>query len=74
VTQQSAAVGEISRSTAQVASSTADITNAVDAVTATADLTGAQAQAALDEVRQLDGQTQALKATAVDFLKTVRAA
>ncbi|WP_236621610.1 methyl-accepting chemotaxis protein [Asticcacaulis benevestitus] len=74
VGQQTAAVGEISRSTAEVATSTSDISGAVDEVSATAGQTGQQAQDALSEVRQLSEQTQALKATALDFLTTVRAA
>ena len=74
VTQQSAAVGEISRSTTEVANSTGEINGAVGEVSATANRTGAQARAALDEVRHLGAQTQTLKDTAVQFLTTVRSA
>ena len=74
VGQQTSAVGEISRATAEVAMKTSDITDAVDEVRTTAGQTGYQAESALKEVRQLATQTEALKATALDFLATVRAA
>ncbi|CAM3319875.1 methyl-accepting chemotaxis protein [Asticcacaulis taihuensis] len=74
VGQQTSAVGEISRATAEVAMKTSDITEAVDEVRTTAGQTGYQAEGALREVRQLTTQTEALKATALDFLATVRAA
>ncbi len=73
VAQQTAAVDEISRSTSEVAESTAGISAAVGDVSTTAHNTGEEARAALHAVRDLSGQTRALKDTAVDFLKTVRA-
>ncbi len=73
VSQQTAAVGEISHSTAQVADTTAGISGAVEEVSITAGHTGEEARAALAAVRDLSEQARSLKASAVDFLKTVRA-
>ena len=73
VSQQTAAVGEISRSTAEVSNSTSDISMAVTQVSKTADEAQVQAAQALSEIEQLGGQTETLKATAFDFLKSVRA-
>jgi methyl-accepting chemotaxis protein len=74
VIQQTAAVAEISRSTLDVASSTARINETVAEVSETATRTGNGAQAAREETRRLFEQSQTLQATAIDFLKTVRAA
>ena len=73
VGQQTAAVGEISRSTAEVSTSTSDISVAVTQVSKTASDAQVQASRALDEIQHLGGQTETLKATAFDFLASVRA-
>ncbi len=74
VIQQTAAVDEISRSTLDVASSTSKINETVAEVSETATRTGDGALAAREETRRLFEQSQTLQATAIDFLKTVRAA
>ncbi len=74
VSQQTQAVGEISRSTAEVATSTAEISDSVAEVSRTANNTGTRAHSALAEARQLADQSQALKATALNFLHSIRAA
>ncbi len=74
VSQQTAAVGEISRSTAEVATSTSEISDSIVQVNATANATGTRAQAALDEARRLGDQALALKDTSLGFLSGIRAA
>lgn len=74
VIEQTAAVAEISRSTLDVADSTARINDTVAEVSETAGRAGDGARLAREETHRLSEQSQALKAMAVDFLKTVRAA
>jgi methyl-accepting chemotaxis protein len=74
VIEQTAAVAEISRSTLDVADSTARINHTVAEVSETAGRAGDGARLAREETHRLSEQSQTLKAMAVDFLKTVRAA
>lgn len=74
VIQQTAAVAEISRSTLDVADSTARINHTVAEVSETAGRAGDGARLAREETRRLSEQSQTLKSTAVEFLRTVRAA
>jgi len=73
VSQQTQAVGEISRSTQEVATSTAEISDSVAEVSRTAGNTGERARSALAEARQLADQSLALKLTAQTFLSGIRA-